>query len=84
MNRPNFTREQEDWLCEAIGHWYFEWKHKMTDGSPHRLGYATELLKSVICDDIPDERAKEILEHALGLRDKVENSANSQEQENRK
>lgn len=71
MNRPNFTREQEDWLLEVIGDWYFEWKDKMTeDGSPHRLGYAKEKLKDIIFDCKPDESAEKILSLALGLREK--------------
>jgi len=68
MNRPKFTREQEDWLLQVIGDWYFEWKDKMTeDRSPHRLGYAKECLKDIIFAYEPDELAKKIIEAGLGL-----------------
>lgn len=50
MNRPDFTKEQEDWLCEAIGEWYLSWKTRIAKGE-HRLGYAKEELKSLICGE---------------------------------
>ena len=50
--RPEFTREQEDWLCYAIGDWYLAWKDRIynKDGT-HNLGRAKEMLKALICDD---------------------------------
>lgn len=62
MNRPNpeFTREQEDWLCYEIGEWYLDWKHSMAvhladcetkcNCGQHRLGVAKEMLKMRICN----------------------------------
>lgn len=52
MKRPEFTREQEDWICEIIGDWYLNWKDKMCskDGT-HNLGRAKEHLKALICND---------------------------------
>lgn len=50
MQRPNFTREQEDWICEIIGDWYFTWKNSMTNNrEPHSLGRAKEDLKLLLC-----------------------------------
>jgi hypothetical protein len=50
MNRPNFTLEQEEWLCDTLGDWYCTWKSKITDNQqPHYLGIATEQLKMVLC-----------------------------------
>ena len=48
MNRPKFTEEQENWLCEIIGDWYLSWKKRIANGE-HRLGYAKEELKELIC-----------------------------------
>lgn len=48
MKKPDFTEEQEMWLCEVIGDWYLSWKSRIADGE-HRLGYAKEELKSIIC-----------------------------------
>jgi hypothetical protein len=48
MEKPDFTEEQEMWLCQVIGDWYLIWKKRITDGE-HRLGYAKEELKSMIC-----------------------------------
>ncbi len=48
--RPEFTREQEDWLCYVLDDWYLEWKSKMTDnGEPHMLGIAKEQFKNTLC-----------------------------------
>ncbi len=54
MNRPEFTREQEDWLCEIIGDWYLYWKNRICEGE-HRLGPAKEHLKTLICDKEDNE-----------------------------
>ena len=47
--RPPFTHEQQEWLDEIIDAWYLLWKDKITDGKPHKLGYAKEELKSRLC-----------------------------------
>ena len=51
--RPNFTREQEEWMCYQIGEWYLEWKIKMIDwdNKTHMLGFAKEMLKKRLCDN---------------------------------
>ena len=47
-----FTPEQKDFICYQIGNWYLNWKDGIAnkDGT-HRLGYAKELLKTMICGD---------------------------------
>lgn len=54
MNKPQFTREQQDWICGQIGEWYLEWKDKIVDcqGACHNLGIAKEHLKSILTTDI--------------------------------
>ncbi len=51
--QASFTKEQIDFICYEIGDWYLDWKHRITtgDGHGHRLGYAKEQLKSLICGD---------------------------------
>lgn len=44
---PHFTPEQKDFICEQIGEWYFAWKNEFQ--GQHRLGYAKEMLKTMIC-----------------------------------
>ncbi len=53
MKRPEFTQEQENWLCETIGDWYLAWKYRIADydNKTHNLGYAKEQLKALICED---------------------------------
>lgn len=55
MNQPpKFTREQVDWICYQIGEWYFKWKSNITvAGQAHRLGFAKEELKIMICPEYP-------------------------------
>jgi len=63
-NRPEFTREQEDWICYQIGEWYLDWKDKIILNSfstdekivfdpakafTHELGIAKEHLKEILC-----------------------------------
>ena len=61
MKRPEFTKEQEYWLCETLDWWYLDWKHKMTDKQhPHYLGIAKEQLKQKLCEGEVD-RSLEIL-----------------------
>ena len=52
MSRPEFTKEQEDWLCYMIGEWYLLWKNRICgkDGT-HSLGIAKEQLKALFCND---------------------------------
>ena len=52
MKRPEFTKDQENWMCEVIGDWYLNWKHRISnkDGT-HHLGVAKEQLKALLCDD---------------------------------
>lgn len=53
--KPEFTREQEDWLCYIIDEWYFKWKRQIVPiPTTHNLGYAKEQLKELIC--MPKER----------------------------
>lgn len=50
MKRPEFTKEQEYWLCAVIDRWYYAWKARMTDKQePHYLGVAKEQLKNFVC-----------------------------------
>jgi hypothetical protein len=51
MKRPEFTKEQEYWLCEILDNWYFSWKRRIAHGE-HCLGYAKEELKEMLCDTI--------------------------------
>ncbi len=56
MKRPEFTREQEDWICYAIGEWYLQWKNGITSpGIPHNFGFAKEDLKMLLfCGDLKE------------------------------
>ena len=51
-NQESFTPEQIDFICYQIGEWYLAWKDRIIidlhDGT-HRLGYAKERLKEIIC-----------------------------------
>lgn len=53
MKRPEFTKEQENWICEVIGDWYLTWKPRIVDyeSRTHSLGFAREHLKALLCDD---------------------------------
>jgi hypothetical protein len=44
-----FSREQQDFICAQIGHWYYMMK-PLLEGS-HNLGYMKEVLKNMICGD---------------------------------
>jgi hypothetical protein len=47
-----FTNRQRDHICYQIGDWYIHWKNNLTDPYvPHRLGFAKEQLKTMICGD---------------------------------
>jgi len=53
-NQESLTNEQIDFICYQIGEWYLEWKHRIIcdlDQGTHRLGYAKERLKTMICGD---------------------------------
>ncbi|HAT1796289.1 TPA: hypothetical protein JBL19_06180 [Legionella pneumophila] len=56
--RPEFTQEQIDFICYQIGEWYLDWKPCLVDWQTknHRLGYAKEKLKTMICGDVNDSR----------------------------
>lgn len=52
MPEVKFTPEQVDYICYQIGEWYFKWKGNITPNhEQHRLGYAKEELKTMICGD---------------------------------
>lgn len=56
--KPEFTREQEYWICYQIGEWYLDWKNKIVAGAAfHNLGFAKEELKSRLFQkkDNPEE-----------------------------
>jgi len=52
MNKPEFTPEEEDWICYQIGEWYLEFKNKLCDydGRVNSFGRAKEVLKNRLCD----------------------------------
>lgn len=53
-NQESFTYEQIDFICYQIGDWYLEWKDRIIidlKNGQHRLGYAKEQLKTIICGD---------------------------------
>lgn len=52
----SFTPEQRDFICAQIGWWYLLWKENMAtgEGTQHRLGFAKEQLKTMICGDQDD------------------------------
>ena len=56
-----FTKQQVDFICYQIGEWYVQWKNQLVDyeNRTHRLGYAKEDLKTIICgedyEDLEDE-----------------------------
>lgn len=50
--QDTFTAEQIDFICYQIGDWYLMWKGCLTEEYvPHRLGFAKEQLKSMICGE---------------------------------
>ncbi len=52
--QKSFTYEQRDFICYQIGEWYLEWKSRIivdSESGTHRLGYAKEMLKELICGD---------------------------------
>lgn len=56
MNKPDFTKEQKDFICHHIDEWYLYWKEKLVDydNKTHRLGYAKEGLKILLLESIED------------------------------
>lgn len=76
MSDVKFTQEQKDYICYKIGEWYFSWKERLVnyEDKVHRLGYAKEILKTMICDS-EDEIKSELqsivagLKHAPGIID---------------
>lgn len=52
--QESFTPEQIDFICYQIGDWYLEWKDRLVidlKKGTHRLGYAKEQLKTIICGE---------------------------------
>ncbi len=52
--QSSFTPEQIDFICYQIGDWYLEWKQRIIvdlEEGTHRLGFAKEQLKEMICGD---------------------------------
>lgn len=51
MKQPEFTKEQEDWICCQIDEWYLIYKNKIVNykDKTHRLGAAKEILKLLLC-----------------------------------
>jgi hypothetical protein len=47
----SFTPQQEDFICYQIGEWYLRWKISIANfkEGTHRLGFAKEQLKEMIC-----------------------------------
>lgn len=53
-NQESFTSEQIDFICYQIGDWYMTWKDRIIidlKKGQHRLGFAKEELKTIICGD---------------------------------
>jgi hypothetical protein len=53
-NQKTLTPEQIDFICYQIGDWYLEWKDRLVidlKKGEHRLGYAKEQLKTLICGE---------------------------------
>ena len=51
-NRPEFTEETQQWLCEQIDAWYLNWKELIVSNhETHSLGLAKERLKDMICGE---------------------------------
>ncbi len=48
-----FTKQQVDFICYEIGEWYLQWKNRLVDYETrtHRLGFAKEELKTIICGE---------------------------------
>ncbi len=48
--RKSFSKEQINFICDQIGHWYVDWKDNLVDydSKQHRLGYVKEQLKTMI------------------------------------
>lgn len=53
-NQQSLSPEQIDFICYQIGDWYLEWKDRLVidlKQGTHRLGFAKEQLKTLICGD---------------------------------
>lgn len=53
-DQESFTPEQIDFICYQIGDWYLEWKDRLVidlKKGTHRLGFAKEQLKTLICGE---------------------------------
>jgi hypothetical protein len=51
MKKPEFTPEQQEWICYQIDEWYLYYKDRLInyDDRTHRLGLAKEQLKILLC-----------------------------------
>jgi len=52
--QKSFSPDQIDFICYQIGEWYLNWKERIVvdlEAGTHRLGYAKELLKEMICGE---------------------------------
>lgn len=69
MKKPEFTQEQKDYICYQIGEWYIKWKDRLInfDDRTHRLGYAKEILKVMICES-REEMMETLMDIANGLK----------------
>lgn len=49
----SLTDKQKDYICYQIGEWYLKWKLNLIDydSRTHKLGFAKEDLKNMICGD---------------------------------
>ncbi len=57
MKRPEFTKEQEYWICDQIGNWYLKWKENIAhyESETHRLGFAKNDLKNMLFSETEEE-----------------------------
>lgn len=59
MNKPEFTREQEDFICLKIDEWYLLWNDRIglrehINGVSYKFGIAKEHLKEWLCGEKKD------------------------------
>lgn len=45
------TQDQKDAICYIVGEWYANWRDRLVqwEDKTHRLGYAKEILKDMLC-----------------------------------
>lgn len=50
MHRPEFSQDQEKWLCHITEEWYLIWKNSIAEQTMQsRFRFAKEMLKKMIC-----------------------------------